>query len=162
MSLHPDNTSVILICVFVCFFFIYPTPPLGSCFISEALGAYECWLLLFFFVTCIACLSHLVICLHPFATSCFLLLSVSCFLFSYLSSVFLWTNSFPRCHMCRVILNDGASPSLTVRTYALPSPIFYSPLPVLPPLSHSPQKSVHLDKMLLKGRLLSLSMASHY
>lgn len=31
-----------------------------------------------------------------------------------------------------------------------------------PPLSHRPQKSVHSDKMLLKRRLLSLSMASHY
>lgn len=65
--------------------------------------------------------------------------------------------------MCRVILNDGVNPSLTFRTYALPSPIFYTSPPAHPPpLSHSPQKSVHSDKMLLKRRLLSLSMASHY
>lgn len=84
-------------------------------------------------VGCLTCLSHLVICLHPFATSCFFYISyVSYLLFSspsWLTALLL--PLFRLSHMYRGILNDGTNPSLTLRTYALPL-LSYESLPVLP------------------------------
>lgn len=167
MELFLYTTFVLLFCFF-CLFQFCPFPPFG---VSPCVPLFQKHLELSGYFCYLPCLP--VTSCHSFACFTHFLLLSHLLLSLFISLIGLPPDSqlslshypplHPVCYMCRVILNEGVNPSLTFRTCVLPSPIFHtSPPPVLPRLSHSPQKSFHSDKMLFKRRLLSPSMASHY
>lgn len=154
MTLHPPDTSVIFICC--CFSFIPAYKPVPVCFLL-CVG-------LLFLLTCFPCLSDLFICLQPFFLPCCAFLLIFYSLLSLFSSlVRLPTDqqlflpySFPPFVTCAewYWMTASIPPWLSGHTPSPPPSSVQVHCPSSPSLSHSLQKSVHSDKMLLKRRLL--------